>query len=287
MLKYNLILLVAIHVCEKLCFKLREQHNSLKDVLLPTLQGKLIRFACAVAMHKRCIIAMRFLEYACRLYEKYMATSGYYGQSRKLQSLPKPHCLCFYNGTEEQPERKVLKLSEAFGGEGDIEVKVTMLNVNYGKNQSLLDACEPLREYAWLVEKVRQYQKITNNIEAAVDAAVDEMPDSFVLKAFLVANRAEVKIMFLTQYDEKKTLEMEREEGREEGRAEGEAKGRAEGKAEGEALGKTLGATEANERMATDMLKDGEPMSKIVKYSTLTEGAIRKLAKQLGVAVVM
>ena len=112
-----------------------------------------------------------------------------------------------------------------------------------------------------------------------MDAAVDEMPDSFVLKAFLVANRAEVKVMFLTQYDEKKTLEMEREEGREEGRA--------EGKAEGEALGKTLGATEANERMATDMLKDGEPMSKIVKYSTLTEGAIRKLAKQLGVAVVM
>ena len=57
-----------------------------------------------------------------------------------------------------------------------------------------------------------------------MDAAVDEMPDSFVLKAFLVANRAEVKVMFLTQYDEKKTLEMEREEGREEGRAEGEAK---------------------------------------------------------------
>ena len=47
-----------------------------------------------------------------------------------------------------------------------------------------------------------------------MDAAVDEMPDSFELKVFLVANRAEVKVMFLTQYDEKKTLEMEREEGR-------------------------------------------------------------------------
>lgn len=85
--------------------------------------------------------------------------------------------------------------------------------------------------------------------------------------------------MFLTQYDEKKTLEMERAEGREEGRAEGEALG--------EERGKTLGATEANERMATDMLKDGEPISKIVKYSTLTEAAIRKLAKQLGVAIVL
>ena len=178
---------------------------------------------------------MRFLEYACRLYEKYMKTSGYYGQSRKLQMLPRPHCLCFYNGTEEQPERKVLRLSEAFGGEGDIEVKVTMLNVNYGKNQALLDACGPLREYAWLVEKVRQNQKVANNIEAAVDAAVDEMPDSFELKVFLVANRAEVKMMFLTQYDEKKTLEMERKEGREEGKAEGLAEGEAKGKAEGKA----------------------------------------------------
>ena len=85
--------------------------------------------------------------------------------------------------------------------------------------------------------------------------------------------------MFLTQYDEKKTLELERAEGREEGRAEGEALG--------EERGKTLGATEANERMATDMLKDGEPISKIVKYSTLTEAAIRKLAKQLCVAIVL
>ena len=39
--------------------------------------------------------------------------------------------------------------------------------------------------------------------------------------------------MFLTQYDEKKTLEMEREEGREEGRAEGLAEGEAKGRKEG------------------------------------------------------
>ena len=38
--------------------------------------------------------------------------------------------------------------------------------------------------------------------------------------------------MFLTQYDEKKTLAMEREEGREEGRVEGREEGREEGKAE-------------------------------------------------------
>ena len=54
---------------------------------------------------------------------------------------------------------------------------------------------------------------LVSNIVAAVDAAVNEMPESFELKAFLEANRAEVKVMFLTQYDETKTLEMEREDG--------------------------------------------------------------------------
>ena len=42
---------------------------------------------------------------------------------------------------------------------------------------------------------------------------------------------------------------------------------------------------EVNERVATEMLKDGEPLSKILKYSKLTEIHIRQLAKSLGVAV--
>ena len=77
---------------------------------------------------------MRFFLYAAKLYEKYIASSEYYAYSSTLQSVPRPKCICFYNGTKEQPEREVLKLSDAFGGEGDIEVKVTMLNINYGKS---------------------------------------------------------------------------------------------------------------------------------------------------------
>ena len=42
---------------------------------------------------------------------------------------------------------------------------------------------------------------------------------------------------------------------------------------------------EINERVATDMIKDGKPLSEISKYSKLTEAAIRKIAKSMGVAV--
>ena len=43
---------------------------------------------------------------------------------------------------------------------------------------------------------------------------------------------------------------------------------------------------EINVRVATDMLKDGEPMSKIEKYSRLSEEIIETIAKGMGLAVV-
>ena len=204
---------------------------------------------------------MRFLLYGSRLYDNYIATSEYSRYSSRLQSLPKPNCLCFYNGTAEQPERQVLKLSDAFGGGGDIEVSVTMLNINYGKNQALMDTCRPLGEYAWLVEKVRQHQRVLRNFEAAVDAAIDEMPDDFVIREFLFANRAGVKAMFLTEYDEEREKELLRREERRETEK------------------------EINERVATDMLKKNYPLEAIKDISKLSEAAIRKLAKSIGVAV--
>lgn len=43
------------------------------------------------------------------------------------------------------------------------------------------------------------------------------MPDEYIIKEFIVANRAEVKNMFLTEYNEQKVLEKARMEGVKEG----------------------------------------------------------------------
>ena len=212
---------------------------------------------------------MRFFIYSCKLYEKYTETSDYFKYSSRLQPLPKPNCLCFYNGTEEQPERLEMKLSEAFGGEADIEVKVHMLNINYGKNRELMENCQPSREYAWLVDKVREHQRVLQDLEAAVDAAINEMPDSFAIKKFLISNQAEVKGMFLAAYDEEKD--------------------RAKALKEQERLireARVEAESQANERVAEDMLRNKEPLAKIKKYSRLSEDHIRQIAQHLGVAVV-
>ena len=110
----------------------------------------------------------------------------------------------------------------------DIEVRVTMININYDHNKKLLDACRPLKEYSWFVDTIRNNQKTMNSLEKAIDTALDQMDKDALIRPFLLKNKAEVKIMCLTEYDEARTLAEERadgfDDGFEEGRAEGEIK---------------------------------------------------------------
>ena len=50
-------------------------------------------------------------------------------------------------------------------------------------------------------------------------------------------------------------------------------------------IAESKGRQEEKTRVATDMLRDGEPLEKIARYSRLAEDTIRSLAKTLGVAV--
>ena len=95
--------------------------------------------------------------------------------------------------------------------------------------------CKPMEEYAWTVDRIRSREK-TAGIAQAIDAALDEMPEDFIIKPYLDANRVEVKRMLLTEYNEAETMAMFKEEGRAEGRAEGIVKGVAKGRVEGEAM---------------------------------------------------
>ena len=88
-----------------------------------------------------------------------------------------------------------------------------------------MEACKPLREYSLFNDNVRTNMDTMQDLEKAIDKAIDDMPDDSVIKPFLIENKAEVKIMCITEYDEARTLAEEREEGKAEGRAEGRAEG--------------------------------------------------------------
>ena len=100
-----------------------------------------------------------------------------------------------------------------------------MININYGHNGELLKACKPLSDYSLFVYSVRDNLKRSRNLEEAIDLAIAEMAEDSIIKPFLISNRAEVKSMFITEYDEARTFAEQKEEGREEGREEGEITG--------------------------------------------------------------
>jgi len=172
---------------------------------------------------------MRFLIYAGILYGRYIddKANKYYKFSSTLQKAPTPKCICFYNGTKSAEDRVILKLSDAFSpdSESDIELRVTMININYGHNQELMEACKPLEEYAWFIDRVRSNHKKMQNLEQAIDAALDELDKDALIKPFLLKNQSEVKAMCITEYDDERTLAETREESYEEGKADGRKEG--------------------------------------------------------------
>ena len=52
------------------------------------------------------------------------------------------------------------------------------------------------------------------SLEEAIDLTLDEMPDDYIIKSLLIGNRAEVKLMVITEYDEQKHIRTLRKEGR-------------------------------------------------------------------------
>ena len=189
-------------------------------------------------------LPLRYLIYAGMIYSG-LIESGKWKinlYSSKIQRLPVPKCVCFYNGIQEKDDM-ILELSSAFpeNSDPDISVRVHMLNINYGRNKELLNACAPLRDYSYLIYRIRFHQNKGMEIGDAVDLAVDELSDDSVIKPFIIKNRAEVKRMCITEYDEVKTMNMFREEGREEGYNEGREDGYNSGRADGYNSGRADG----------------------------------------------
>lgn len=176
---------------------------------------------------------LRFLEYVTEEYARLTAGENLYGGRQIL--LPPPRFVVFYNGKRGYPERKILRLTEAFQvqeNEPALELNVLVLNINEGFNTALKEQCRTLEEYMQYVNKVRKYA-VTLSMEEAVDRAVDECIAAGILRNFLLANKAEVKRMSIYEYDEEATREairvQEYERGREEGREEGKEEGKEEG----------------------------------------------------------
>ena len=162
---------------------------------------------------------LRGLIYFGRLFARYVEERGLNVYGSRLVHLPTPRFVVFYNGVGNAPAEGLLRLSDSFASEGDVEVRARVVDINAGSGAEALERCEPLAGYAELVARVRK-NGATMEFGKAVDTAVSSCIQDGVLSGYLTPRRAEVKDMFMTEYDEDRVHEWYREEGREEGREE-------------------------------------------------------------------
>ena len=175
---------------------------------------------------------IRFLEYSARLYEQILSPRERY--SRRLKQIPTPEFYVFYNGEEKYPSKAELRLSDAFtvkSAKPNLELLVKVININYNKDNKLLENCKPLQEYTLFVEAVRRHIRFDR--ENGFKNAIKECIRNDILRDYLERKSREVMNMLIAEYDYDTDIAVQREESLRIGIQQGIAQGIQQGFSDG------------------------------------------------------
>ena len=162
-----------------------------------------------------------FLYYADLLRLKYHDKKLYSTSRLKIAT---PNYVVFYNGPQDIGEKQILKLSDSFeipvkNKEEIYEWTCTMLNINKGKNEKLMESCKALQDYSEYVSMVRGNLLSGEDLNTAVENALDEAVRRNFLNGYFEKYRARIKSMSLTEYDEEEAKKVYHDDGYMEGMA--------------------------------------------------------------------
>ena len=203
---------------------------------------------------------LRCLEYVTRLYEHIQNPRDRY--SRALKKIPVPVFYVFYNGRENIPAQKILRLSDSFIKQPEtptLELVVKLININYDKDSRIVKRCEPLGQYSLFVDAVRRH--IAVDKEHGFENAIKECIKNDILKEYLQRKSREVINMLIAEYDYDIDIAVQREESLMLGIQQGEARGSRQ---------KAL-------ETAKTMLTMGYPLNDICKISGLSQAEVEAL----------
>lgn len=168
---------------------------------------------------------LRGFMYFSDLFNKYVSKYHFRLYDDKFIKIPTPQYYVLYNGSRKVPDKQILKLSDAFVAppkDGIFEWTATVLNINPGYNEKLLSACKPLKEYAILIETIKEYRQKYDDKNVAIEKAIEECINCNILKDFLLERKAEAMHTLLTEYDEEEAMEYFKQRAYEDGIVKGE-----------------------------------------------------------------
>ncbi len=154
---------------------------------------------------------LRCLQYVGRIYEQLQDLRTRY--HKKLVKIPTPEFYVFYNGKEDYPVYKKLKLSDAFMVKEraiQLELCVNVININTEKKNDLLTKCPVLYEYSRFVENMRRH--LAKNKESGYNEAIKSCIQNNILKEYLNRKAKEVNNMLIGEYDYETDIEVQCED---------------------------------------------------------------------------
>ena len=201
-------------------------------------------------------IPLREFLYSADEYDKWLIRNQADLLNAKLVKIPAPKCFELYNGLEDEPELSEKHLSDAFMHPSPgYEWTVYVINVNAGKNKTIMDKCLPLKAYAEFVQRVRDNQAAGMKLDDAIEEALDYCIKNNLLAEYFAENRGRVAKMMLTEYASKIHMKTIREEGRTEGKTE----------------------------IVLEMLKEKQPLDLISRVSKYSKEKIAEIGRLHGV----
>ena len=205
---------------------------------------------------------LRMLLYVAMLYYKQVRRKALYQEKRI--SLPVPEFYELNLSDKKLPLKQTIRLSDSFPPslpfEAPLELVVTRFNISYNEDKdkrSELLQYKPIFDYSFFVHETKKLKALGLNLKEAIQQATDFCIANNIMKDFLLAHYEEVFDMYSIQWNEHDYGEARWNDGWNDG------------------YNKMATST------ALDMLRDNEPLEKIIKYSHLPETKILELAKQI------
>ena len=111
----------------------------------------------------------------------------------------------------------------------NLELRVRIINANYGHSHHILNKCPALYEYSWFLQEIRiRYNKFVENSEEnngamikIVNEVLEIMPEDFVIRDIIRRHKAKAADMLDTIEDEPRMRKIHEEAIRNKGRREG------------------------------------------------------------------
>jgi len=194
------------------------RHNDVSFML----DGKLI----VLMEHQSTInpnMPLRMLIYIGKIYDELFNSAKIY--SAKMITVPEPVFFMFnIDERDTSEDRQILKLSDMYakntgriGNIPELELTVTVYNINKGHSLEIMQRCAKLAGYGEFVYKARDNRKKGMNLTEALQKAINDCIKEDILKQIFIERKGEIMGYLTQEWNHEEEIAVVKEEALEEG----------------------------------------------------------------------